>query len=136
MAYDRDIRDNAAMDALGANDPGANPRAEQILPGTPVFDAAGEKIGDVNDAGFSNGTLSMHQYGIFSRDLAIPMSAIARTDAGGVYLSVTKDQLRRDNTSRPPHQAPPWAASERPNDMATDAGSAHADLDVPPPNER
>lgn len=143
MAYDRDLRDTPATDSLGINNPGTNPRAEQILPGTPIFDAMGEKIGAVDDLGFQDGVLRVRQIGVLSRDMAIPLDAIARTDAGGVHLTATKDQLRRmsdssaEKTDAADSSAQPMRkAQTRPNDMATDTGSPHADLDVPPPHER
>ena len=145
MAYDRDIRETPAPGAAGTgmNNPGVDPRAEQILPDTPIFDAAGEDIGVVSDAGFTDGMLSAHQRGIFAHDVTIPLDVIARTDASGVYLTVTKDQLRdrsggrAGKAGRAATQAEPARkARARPNDMATDSGSPHADLDVPPPDER
>jgi len=143
MAYDRDIRDTPATDSVGTNNPATNPHAEQIVPGTPIFDAAGEKIGDVDDLGFQDGVLKARQSGVFSRDMAIPLDVIARTDAGGVHLTVTKDQLRgmSDSSAEKASAAhtsakPMRKRRTRPNDMATDTGSPHADLDVPPPHER
>ncbi|MGH2514715.1 MAG: PRC-barrel domain-containing protein, partial [Ktedonobacterales bacterium] len=75
MAYDRDIRDDSTTNPPGTNNPGTNPQEEQILPGTPIFDAAGERIGTVADAGFAGGSLRISQSGLFARDLAIPMTA-------------------------------------------------------------
>lgn len=139
MAYDHEIRDDIAADGPGINNPGVDPRAEQILPGTPVYDVAGEKIGAVDGAGFADGLLMMRPSSLFARRAAIPLDAIIRTDASGVHLSQTWDQLQRRSANDHPSAASTEYthrrqrnARTRPTDMATDAGGARADLDVPP----
>lgn len=132
MAYDHEIRDDRAADGPAINNPGVDPRAEQILPGTPVYDVAGEKIGAVDDAGFADGLLMMRPSSFFARRAAIPLDAIIRTDASGVHLSLTWNQLQRRSASDQSAATEDAGRRTSPTDMATDAGGAHADLDVPP----
>lgn len=131
MAYDRDIRGDSASDTLGKNNPGTNPQAEQLLPGAPVYDVAGELIGNVDDAGFVGDALRISRSGLLTSELAVPLSSIARTGADGVYLSVTKDQVQKGYPDEVAN-SPGDAVAERKTNMATDMGGTSADLDVAP----
>lgn len=116
------------------NNPGANPIGERVQPGTPVYDAAGASIGQVGDRGFERGGLSVRRGGLVPRDVTIPASAVERTDANGVVLSVTKDQLDAMGDDM---QASAQAQDERipspQQPRATDAGAMPPDLDAAMP---
>ena len=62
----------------------------QFMEGTPVLDAAGEKIGTVSEHGVQDGFLVIH-HGLLNRDVYIPLGVIQTSDPSRVYLSITKD---------------------------------------------
>lgn len=129
--------DDTANTAGTENNPGANPLAEQVLVGTPVYDADGVFIGHVSDRGFEHGGLIVRKDGIFPRDVTIPTSAVRQSDANGVTLAVTQDQL--DSLL---HQPAPTPSSNElshgsvPSPQqarAMDAGEMPPDLDTAMP---
>jgi len=62
----------------------------QFMEGTPVLDAAGEKIGTVSEHGVQDGFLVIHR-GLLNREAYIPLEVIQIADPSRVYLSITKD---------------------------------------------
>lgn len=67
---------------------------EQLAIRMTVFDVAGDKLGTL---------VSCDAYGLvvsqgffFPTEFAVPMAAVARVDADGVWLSLTKDELRQE----------------------------------------
>jgi uncharacterized protein (TIGR02271 family) len=87
------------------NTPGpGNMAGQQFLEGTPVFDAAGEKVGSVSEHNVQGGYLVVHK-GIFRKDIHVPLSAIGRGDDDGVYLNMYKDELRDQSWDTPPDSA-------------------------------
>lgn len=115
------------------NNPGANPFGERVMEGTPVYDASGVAVGRVSDRGFESGGLSVRRNGLLPRTITVPTSAIQRSDANGVILSLTKQQL--DAADRQP--ATPQSRAERApspqQPRATDAGEMPPDLDAAMP---
>ncbi len=75
---------------------------QQISDGTTVYDASGEKIGRVRASDPQGGYLAVEKGWLFPKDVYIPLSAIARSDTGGVYLTVSKDDLSADAYAQPP----------------------------------
>jgi hypothetical protein len=61
--------------------------------GTPIYDCNGEELGVVSSAGRQEQYLIMKEGRLFHRDVAVPASAIARGDAGGVYLNRTREEI-------------------------------------------
>jgi len=78
----------------------------QIIEGTTVYDAAGEKVGSVQQLDPQGGYLLVQTGQIFHRDVYVPLDAIARTDADGVYLNLYKDALGDDRYANPPAMRP------------------------------
>jgi hypothetical protein len=72
-----------------------NPAAEaQDFPaGLPIYDSHGEQLGTVGSLGVQNNYLVMHKRTIFQNDVSIPLSAIQRSDAQGVYLNRTRQEV-------------------------------------------
>jgi len=64
---------------------------EQFPKGTPVYDASGEKVGTVAEADPLHNGLIIQKGLFFKKDISVPISAIARSDSEGIYLSVSKD---------------------------------------------
>ena len=91
---------------------------QQYLEGTPVYDAAAEKVGTVSEHDIQGGYLVVHK-GIFRKDVYIPLSAIGRGDADGVYLNMYRDELSNQNWDNPPADAGMNAGTSAP--MATGA---------------
>lgn len=125
-----DIRDKSG----GAeNNPGANPWGERVQVGAPVYDASGVSIGQVDDGGFGAGGLSVRRGGLVPRTITVPTSAIQRSDANGVVLAITKDQLDtmdgQPETARQQDERIPSPQQPR----ATDAGEMPPDLDAAMP---
>ncbi|MGH2514553.1 MAG: DUF2382 domain-containing protein [Ktedonobacterales bacterium] len=74
---------------------------QQLVDGTPVFDAADEKVGSVSEHNIQGEYLVVHK-GIFHKDVYVPLSAVGRTDANGVYLNLYKDEMKNQNWENPP----------------------------------
>ena len=115
------------------NNPGANPVGERVLEGTPVYDASGVSIGQVSNRGFEAGGLSVRRNALIPRTITVPTSAVQRSDANGVILSITKQQLdamdSQPATAQPPAERIPSPQQPR----ATDAGEMPPDLDAAMP---
>ena len=89
MGYDRDI-----MNQGGGNLP--------IAPGADVYDINGDKVGTVQQYNQAANCLVVEKGKIFTKDVYIPTSAIQSSDANGVRISLTKDELKEDRYSSPP----------------------------------
>lgn len=89
----------------------------QIAAQAPVYDAAGEKVGRVEEY-VRPGEYLLVEKGWFTiHDMYIPARDIARADDQGVYLRIMKDQLRDPRYATPPTVAadtgtPPATAAE------------------------
>jgi hypothetical protein len=62
--------------------------------GLPIYDRDGEELGVVSTAGRQEQYLMMKEGRFFHRDVSVPISAIARSDASGVYLNRTGQEIR------------------------------------------
>ena len=67
---------------------------------TPVFDANGEQLGVLSLG--SPGDYLVVQCDVGDADLFIPLSAVNRSDSSGVYLSLTRADLRDKRWLSPP----------------------------------
>lgn len=75
---------------------------DQIVPGTPVYDIDGSKVGDVNSYDAQGGYLNVKKGLIFTRDVYIPLSAIGQTTTDGIYLNLPKSELSNQSWDNPP----------------------------------
>ena len=73
-----------------------------VTPGTDVYDANGDKVGTVQEFNPQANCIVVQKGMIFTKDLYIPINAIDGRDDKGVYLSLTKDDLKDDRFSSPP----------------------------------
>lgn len=71
---------------------------EQLAIGMTVFDAAGDKLGTL--VGADPQCLIVEKGFFFPTDFSVPMAAVARVDADGIWLSLTKDDVRREAWDR------------------------------------
>jgi uncharacterized protein (TIGR02271 family) len=78
---------------------------QQFLEGTPVFDAAGEKVGTVSEHNVQGGYLVVHKGWLFPKDLYVPLNVVERADADGVYVQVYKDDMSSRGWDNPPRSA-------------------------------
>lgn len=91
----------------------ANTGGALIQGGTPVYDINGDKIGTTE--GVQGSTLIIQKGIFFPKDISIPLAAVRQADAGGVYLSLTKDQVQHED----------WGSlSGQPSSQATQTMSA------------
>jgi hypothetical protein len=65
----------------------------QFVQGTPVYDVDGDKVGTVADVDPQNNGLIIQKGLFFPKDFTVPMSVVARADADGIYLNVSKDEV-------------------------------------------
>lgn len=79
-----------------------NQQQPQLIEGMPVYDMNGDKVGTISEHNPQPGCLVIHKGILFPKDLYIPLNAIQRSDADGVYLSLAKDDLSDDRYSNPP----------------------------------
>lgn len=79
-----------------------------IVSGTPVFDAAGEKLGEVSEPDAGAGYLIVHKGFLFPKDIYVPESAIARKTTDGVFLKLDKRQIQDQGWDQPPTSTADW----------------------------
>lgn len=84
---------------------------QEILEGTSVYDVNGDKVGEVSDRGLQRNALIIHKGLIFTKELYVPLSAIRRQDADGVYLNVAKGDINSQNWDLPPTETTGAAAT-------------------------
>jgi hypothetical protein len=83
--------------------PGEQMGAEpEIAVGTPVFDATGNKVGEVASPDTTGDYFVVEKGFIFTHQMFIPMSAVRYQDIHGIYLSLSKDDLKGDQWKSPP----------------------------------
>jgi hypothetical protein len=76
---------------MSTNDPAQQP--PDFPAGVPIYDRNGEKLGIVSTAGVQEQYLVMTEGHLLRRDVNVPISAIDHSDAQGVYLSRTKQEI-------------------------------------------
>ena len=77
-------------------------RAPEIATGTSVFDATGNKVGEVASPNTTGDYFVVEKGFIFTHQIFIPMSAVRYQDLNGIYLSLSKDDLKGDQWKEPP----------------------------------
>jgi len=70
--------------------------------GTHVYDVTGDKVGSIAEYNPQSGYMVVEKGWLFHTDLYVPLTLIATTDDQGVYLKVTKDDLKADQYTNPP----------------------------------
>jgi uncharacterized protein (TIGR02271 family) len=88
-------------------------RQKTIQPGWNVYGSDNEKIGDVSEVG--SNYLLIRKGWLFTHDIFIPLSSLARTEQDGVYLNVTKDQVEGLGWDQQPAQEATRAATSSDN---------------------
>ena len=101
--------------------------------GTTVYAVNGEQVGQVFLSALRDGYFIVEQGWLFSHELFLPATAIARRDARGLGLTLAKGDLRQPRWRVPPDE---WliAGSLRPIVPPTrseDKGSPTTEEDVP-----
>jgi len=85
--------------------------AQSFAEGTPVFDVTGEKVGTVSTPDTQQaGCLTVQKGWLFPHELYVPFNYITSQDARGIFLSLSKDELKNDQW-KTPSSAPTMAAS-------------------------
>lgn len=102
----RDLGTPDRLDNTGLNAGGNLP----LVDGTPVYDANGDKVGDVSQYQGGDGYFVMTKGFFFPKDLYVPLNAIQRATTDGVYLNLTKDQINNENWENPPSRTATNAA--------------------------
>lgn len=91
-------------------------QGQRIEPGTPVFDRLGDKVGKAKEQNLEAGCLTVEKGMLFHKDVYIPFSAIRRVDDQGVWLTMEKDDLKRQN----------WESLPQTGAQATTTGAVRA----------
>ncbi len=107
----------------------------ELLPGTTVYDVDGQKVGPVRLSALRDGYFVVEQGWLFTHELYLPTTAIAKRDAMWVGLNLSKEELRQSRWKTPPDEwlvsgptrpfVPPSPPENRP---VTNEGE-----DMPPP---
>lgn len=98
-----------------------NMRGQQFVEGTPVYDSVGDKLGSVSSQNTDGAYLVVAKGLIFKHDVYVPLQSIARSDADGIYLNMTKDQALNQDWQNPPQAATGMAGTNVGN-MAPNVG--------------
>ena|SRR5690242_13958662 len=118
--FDYSSEDTTQQHRDDATSPNTN--AEQVLVGTTVFGAHGERLGTVSERGFENDMLVMRHSGA---DLFIPISAITSTGTSGIFTTLRPEDLGKLRNMRTA------ARDQRRGNAATDQPRREPyDLDV------
>lgn len=96
-------QDLGTQDRMDRTDMGDVSNA-QLVNGTPVYDSNDDKVGDVSQYQPGDGYFIMTKGFFFPKDLYVPMNAITRATTDGVYLNLTKDQIKNQSWDNPPTQ--------------------------------
>lgn len=70
-----------------------NAMGRQFAEGTPVYDVNGAKVGTISDQGVQGDNLVLQKGLIFPHDYYVPLRAVSHSDADGIYLNATKDDV-------------------------------------------
>jgi uncharacterized protein (TIGR02271 family) len=106
-----------------------NTYAKQIKTGTDVYGSDDEKIGSI--AGVADTYFVIEKGFIFTTDIYVPMSAVARVDDDRVMLSMTKAQVENEDWTREPaEEVASMGAAGTYTDVDTGARSAATDREV------
>jgi hypothetical protein len=78
-----------------------NQSIPQFAQGAPVYDVNGDKVGTVADVDPQSNDLIIQKGLFFPKDFPAPMSVVARADADGIYLNVSKDEVTGGHLTTP-----------------------------------
>ncbi len=84
------------------NEDSINPANHRIIKGATVYDIAGDKVGTLDAYDPDAGYLDVRKGWLFHKDVFVPVGAIDTTDADGIYLRLTKDELADPRFDVPP----------------------------------
>ncbi len=84
---------------------------QSIAPGTDVYDVHGDKIGTVQRYDPQANVFVVEKGLIFKQDLYIPTRDIQATDAKGLRLDLSKDDLKSDRFTTPPAGSQSWGTT-------------------------
>ena len=110
QARDRQARDQQARDQQASDQQASDQQASQrttvpvghqFVQGTPVYDINGAKVGTVSEHGVQRGYLVIH-HGLLRDDIYISLDMIQGSDANGVALNMTKQEVDTLPVNRPP----------------------------------
>jgi uncharacterized protein (TIGR02271 family) len=91
--------DDTTRTTFNSSDPGV---LNSVPVGTTVYDVNGDKVGSVAEYDSQSGYMVVEKGWLFNTDLYVPLTLIANTDDQGLYLKVTKDDLKADQYTSPP----------------------------------
>src|SRR5579871_4192004 len=74
---------------------------QRLQPGQQVYDLDGERVGYVDQFDLGAGWMTVESGNLVFKALYIPFSAITAIDPREIYLSLPKDDLRRNHASPP-----------------------------------
>jgi uncharacterized protein (TIGR02271 family) len=74
----------------------------QVTAGTSVYDSNGDKVGNVVEYDSQAGYMVVEKGWLFHTDLYVPLTLISTTDDQGIYLKISKDDLKADQYTSPP----------------------------------
>ncbi len=100
QASDQQASDQQASDQQ-ASQHATVPVGHQFVQGTPVYDINGAKVGTVSEHGVQRGYLVIH-HGLLRDDIYISLDMIQGSDANGVALNMTKQEVDMLPVNRPP----------------------------------
>jgi hypothetical protein len=105
QASDEQASDEQASDRQASDEQASQrttvPVGHQFVQGTPVYDINGAKVGTVSEHGVQRGYLVIH-HGLLRDDIYIPLDMIQGSDANGVALNMTKQEVDTLPVNRPP----------------------------------
>ena len=78
---------------MHADDNASAHQPPDVSAGVPIYDRNGEQLGVVSADGVQEPYLMMTEGHLLHREVAVPISAIERSDAQGVYLNQTKQEI-------------------------------------------
>ncbi len=88
-----------------------SPTRQPYVAGTTVFDNSGEKVGAVGEQLPLGDYLVVEKGWLFVHELYVPYSLIKSQDESGIYLGISKDELKEDRWKTPPTEAEGAAAN-------------------------
>jgi hypothetical protein len=116
--------DGETEGAFVSHAPAANMPDGRITEGVPVCDVHGETIGNVAAYDEAAGTLVVRSGWLFAEDTTFPISAISDRSASGLYLNLSKDELKQQYGEGGKAQADSGTqSSTRPDDTGASASA-------------
>src|ERR1051326_3402037 len=103
-----------------------------FLDGKDVFDASGEKVGSVSWQNRQAGYLAIQKGWLFANEVYVPFSAVVSQDSRGLFLNLSKEDLKDDRWKVPP-SVPEVEASAVHSPLAASSAAEAAEPIVPAP---